>query len=137
VVQIRKEELGVKIKKLLRGLATVVAGVLLMNTCALALPSLDPQNWDTLQVDERVGNKTNETVITVIRDSSKPLVWYYVPNKPRLAETVTKLDGKKLIRPVFQLMTLQTKSAKTKDIYEEGMLQFSLRMDLQPIGFYL
>ncbi len=121
-----------KIKKLLRGLATVVAGVLLANTCALALPSLDPQNWDTLTVDERVGNKTNETVITVIRDSAKPLVWYYVPNKPRLAETVTKIDGKKLVRPVFQLMTLQTKSAKTKDIYEEGMLQFSLRMDLQP-----
>ena len=97
-----------------------------------ALPSLDPQNWDTLKVDEKIGKSTNETMITVIKDSKKPLVWYYVPNKPRLAERITKKDGKRVAKPVFQLMTLQTKSAKTKNIYEEGMLQFSLRMDLQP-----
>lgn len=97
-----------------------------------ALPSLDPQNWDTLQVDEKIGNSTDQTMITVIKDSSKPLVWYYVPNKPRLAETNSKKDGKTVTRPIFQLMTMQTKSAKTKNIYEEGLLQFSLRMDLQP-----
>ena len=99
---------------------------------AFALPSLDAQNWDTLLVNEKIGKNTDETMITVIRDSSKPLVWYYVPNRPRLAETVTLKDGKRVARPVFQLMTLQTKSAKTKGIYEEGLLQFSLRMDLQP-----
>lgn len=97
-----------------------------------ALPSLDAQKWRTIQVDEKIGNATDETMITVIQDSAKPLVFYYVPNRPRLSETVTKKDGKKITKPVFQLMTLQTKSAKTKDIYEEGLLQFSLRMDLQP-----
>ena len=113
------------------GLGAMILGFL---ACASvqALPSLDPQYWDTLQVDEKIGNSTDETMITVIRDSNKPLVWYYVPNRPRLAETISKQDGKKVAKPVFQLMTLQTKSAKTKDIYEEGMLQFSLRMDLQP-----
>lgn len=99
---------------------------------ASALPSLDAQNWDTLQVDEKIGNSTDETMITVIRDSNKPLVWYYVPSRPRLAETVSKKDGKRVVKPVFQLMTLQTKSAAKKGIYEEGMLQFALRMDLQP-----
>ncbi|HMM61807.1 MAG TPA: hypothetical protein PKC25_16945, partial [Candidatus Rifleibacterium sp.] len=97
-----------------------------------ALPSLDAQKWRTIQVDEKIGNATDETMITVIQDSAKPLVFYYVPNRPRLSETVTKKDGKRVTKPVFQLMTLQTKSAKTKDIYEEGLLQFSLRMDLQP-----
>lgn len=131
-----------KLKNFFKCFATVVACVTLLNASAFALPSLDGQHWDTLTVDERVGNKTNETNITVIRDSSKPLVWYYVPQYPRLAETVTKTkvtnektekeEVKTEIRPVFQLMTLQTKSAKTKDIYEEGLLQFALRMDLQP-----
>ncbi|MGM0600694.1 MAG: hypothetical protein ACQETH_12865, partial [Candidatus Rifleibacteriota bacterium] len=106
----------------------------LIFTCSnvFALPSLDPMKWDTLQVTEKVGKNTNETMITVIQDSKRPLVWYYVPNRPRLAETITKLDGKKMARPVFQLMTLQTKDAESRDIYEEGMLQFSLKMDLQP-----
>jgi RNA-binding protein YhbY len=122
----------VKVRNFLKQMATVIAITICFSAVSYALPSLDPQHWDTLTVDERVGTKTNETVITVIQDSAKPLVWYYVPNRPRLAETVTKIDGKKLVRPVFQLMTLQTKSAKTKKIYEEGMLQFSLRMDLQP-----
>lgn len=103
-------------------------------TCSnvFALPSLDALNWDTLEVEERVGRNTNETMITVIRDSKRPEIWYYVPNRPRLAETITKVDGEKMARPVFQLMTLQTKDAETRGIYEEGMLQFSLKMDLQP-----
>lgn len=99
---------------------------------ASALPSLDAQKWRTVQINEKVGNSVEENMITVIQDSDNPLVFYYVPNRPRLAETVTVKDNKRTVRPVFQLMTLQTKSAKTKDIYEEGLLQFSLRMDLQP-----
>lgn len=118
-------------KNLLVGLMALVCGFF-ASSPASALPSLDAQHWDTLTVDEKVGNSTEESMITVIRDSSKPLVWYYVPNRPRLAETVSKKDGKTVTRPVFQLMTLQTKDAKSKNIYEEGLLQFSLRMDLQP-----
>ncbi|MDD3148962.1 MAG: hypothetical protein PHD82_16835, partial [Candidatus Riflebacteria bacterium] len=116
---------------LLTGLFALLCGFVICGS-ASALPSLDAQLWDTLQVDEKMGNAVDETMITVIRDSNKPLVWYYVPNRPRLAETVTKIDGNKVTKPIFQLMTLQTKSAKTKNIYEEGLLQFALRMDLQP-----
>jgi hypothetical protein len=101
-------------------------------SAAMALPSLDAQHWRTIQVDEKIGNSTEETMLTVIQDSNKPLVFYYVPNRPRLAETITKKDGKRVVKPVFQMMTLQTKSAKTKNFYEEGLLQFALRMDLQP-----
>lgn len=113
------------------GLLALIMG-LIACISVQAIPSLDAQNWDTLTVDEKIGNITNETNITIIRDSAKPLVWYYVPSKPRLAEVTTKKEGKKVTKPIFQLMTLQTKSAKTKKIYEEGLLQFSLRMDLQP-----
>ncbi len=116
---------------LLTGLFALLSGFVICGS-ASALPSLDAQLWDTLQVDEKIGNSTDETMITVIRDSNKPLIWYYVPNRPRLAEVTSKKDGQKVTTPVFQLMTLQTKSAKTKNIYEEGLLQFSLRMDLQP-----
>ncbi|MFZ5950450.1 MAG: hypothetical protein ACOYXC_07080 [Candidatus Rifleibacteriota bacterium] len=119
-----------KIRNLLIiGLVAVVFGIFAGNS-VMALPSLDGQNWQTIQVDEKVGNSTEESMITVIRDSSKPLVFYYVPNRPRLAETTTRVNGNKVTKPVFQLMTLQTK--KNKNIYEEGLLQFSLRMDLQP-----
>lgn len=113
------------------GLLALVCGFFACSP-ASALPSLDGQLWDTLKVDEKIGNSTEESMITVIRDSAKPLVWYYVPNRPRLAEVTSKKDGKTVTKPVFQLMTLQTKDAKSKNIYEEGLLQFSLRMDLQP-----
>ena len=33
-----------------------------------ALPSLDAQKWRTIQVDEKIGNATDETMITVIQD---------------------------------------------------------------------
>ncbi|HNX74906.1 MAG TPA: hypothetical protein PLM07_18525 [Candidatus Rifleibacterium sp.] len=118
-------------KNLFTGLMALVFG-LFVSTTASALPSLDAQLWDSLKVEEKIGKSTEEAMITVIRDSAKPLVWYYVPNRPRLAEVVSKKDGKTQTKPVFQLMTLQTKDAKSKNIYEEGMLQFSLRMDLQP-----
>ncbi len=121
-----------KIRTYLTKLAVITICLLCATNVAFALPSLDAQNWDTLTVEERIGSKNAQTVITVIRDFSKPLVWYYVPSRPRLAESVFIEEGKEIVKPEFQLMTLQTKDAKSRDIYEEGLLQFSLRMDLQP-----
>ncbi|MBF0408032.1 MAG: hypothetical protein HQM10_11795 [Candidatus Riflebacteria bacterium] len=91
---------------------------------APALVSLDPEHQEVIPLTDKFGQAEN---YTFLRDATNELTWYYVPNKPRLAE-VTTADKK--AKPVFQMMTFQTDDSD--GIGGGAILQFSLQMDMEP-----
>ena len=62
--------------------------------------------------------------VTLIRDAKKDTRWYYVPERPHLLER-NPSDASDP-RPSFQLVTYQAR--QNADLYEGGMLQFSVSM---------
>lgn len=102
---------------------------LLFLACFLLLSNLTPAGAQVSlggadQSDVVVKVDGVDETFTILRHFENRDQFYYVPNAPRIA---TRGAGAKK-KPVFHLLSYQTKNTETNDLEQGGILQFSVRL---------
>lgn len=85
-------------------------------------PSLNATDWINDLEAEINGIKST---FTVIKDSSSPSQWYYIPDEPRISEK--KINN--TLHPDFSLIKYQGRDGNGNRL-EKAILQFSVRLSL-------